>query len=206
MHVSLIRALSFLRSMPVLTPAHVGHLAMLRTLIREAAAEGSFDRGLAADTPAAVEFFARLKRALVCGYFVEEDPKTGRVESVAVPGYVFWPEDRNSSMAPVGFGLFRALEGGYELWLAGLEFGRRGGGHGRALLDALFATPPGKKTWVVRIPRGSRYGAMVQHLLKSYGFDHAGDTVHLRWFVRQSAPTHIAASVRNAVGTQAPIN
>jgi len=205
-HGSLIRALSFLRSIPVLTPAHVGHLALLRTLIREAAAEGSFDRGLAADTPTAVEFFARLKRALVCGYFVEEDPKTGRVESVAVPGYVFWPDVRNGSMLPVGFGLFRALEGGYELWLAGLEFGRRGGGHGRALLDALFDTPPGKKTWVVRIPRGSRYGTIVQHLLKSYGFDHAGDTVQLRWFVRQSAPTSIAASVRNAVGTQASMN
>ncbi|TMH50553.1 MAG: hypothetical protein E6H60_08445 [Betaproteobacteria bacterium] len=160
---------------------------MLRTLIREAAAEGSFDRGLAADTPAAVEFFARLKRALVSGYFVEEDPKTGRVESVAVPG-------------------FRALEGGYELWLAGLEFGRRGGGYGRELLNALFATPPGKKTWVVRIPRASRYGAMVQHLLKSYAFDHAGDTAHLRWFVRQSAPTSIAARVRSAVGLQAPLN
>src|SRR5512132_3778787 len=97
-HVSLIHALSFLRSIPVLAPAHVGHLAMLRTLIREAAAEGSFDRGLAADTPAAAEFFARLKRALVCGYFAEEDPKTGRIESVAVAGYVFWPDDRNSSM------------------------------------------------------------------------------------------------------------
>ena len=195
-----------MRGMPVLAPAHVGHLAMLRTLIREAAAEGSFDRGLAADTPAAVEFFARLKRALVSGYFVEEDPRTGRVESVAVPGYVFWPDDRNSSTPPVGFGLFRALEGGYELWLAGLEFGRRGGGYGRELLNALFATPPGKKTWVVRIPRGSRYEAMVQHLLKSYGFDHAGDTAHLRWFVRQSAPTSIAARVRSAVGLQAPLN
>jgi hypothetical protein len=109
-------------------------------------------------------------------------------------------------MPPVGFGLFRAVEGGYELWLAGLEFGRRGGGYGRELLNALFATPPGKKTWVVRIPRGSRYGAMVQHLLKSYGFDHAGDTAHLRWFVRQSAPTSIAARVRSAVGLQAPLN
>src|SRR6266540_4341531 len=172
---------------PVFAPAHVCHLAMLRTLIREAAAEGSFDRALAADTPAAVEFFARLKRALVSGYFVEEDPKTGRVESIAVPGYVFWPDDRNSSIPPV-------------------EFGRRGGGYGRELLNALFATPPGKKTWVVRIPRGSRYGAMVQHLLKSYGFDHAGDTAHLRWFVRQSAPTSIAARVRSAVGLQAPLN
>ena len=179
---------------------------MLRTLIREAAAEGSFDRGLAADTPAAVEFFARLKRALVCGYFVEEDAKTGRIESVAVPGYVFWPDDQHSGMPPVGFGLFRALDGGYELWLAGLEFGRRGGGQGRALLNALFATPPGKKTWVVRIPRGSRYGAAVQHLLKSYGFDHAGDTTHLRWFVRHTAPASIAARVRGAIGSQPPLN
>ena len=57
---------------------------MLRSLIRQGAAEGSFDRALAADTPGAVEFFARLKRALVSGYFVEEDPTTGRVESVPV--------------------------------------------------------------------------------------------------------------------------
>jgi hypothetical protein len=179
---------------------------MLRALIREAAAEGSFDRGLAAETPAAVEFFAQLKRALVSGYFVEEDSKTGRIDAVAVPGYVFWPDDQHSGMPPVGFGLFRALESGYELWLAGLEFGRRGGGQGRALLDALFATQPGKKTWVVRIPRGSRYGATVQHLLKSYGFDHAGDTAHLRWFVRHDAPGSIAARVRGALGAQQPLN
>ncbi len=179
---------------------------MLRTLIREAAAEGSFDRVLAADTPAAVEFFARLKRALVSGYFVEEDSKTGRIEAVAVPGYVFWPDDRNSSMPPVGFGLFRALENGYELWLAGLEFGRRGGGQGRALLTALFATSPGKKTWVVRIPRGSRYGATVQHLLKSYGFDHTGDTTHLRWFVRGNAPASVATRIRGVIGNQPPLN
>src|SRR5258706_12400960 len=98
----------------MLSPAHVGHLAMLRSLIREAAAEGSLDRGLPADTPAAVEFFARLKRALVSGYFVEEDPRTGRVESVAVPGYVFWPQDENSGIPPAGFALFRSLDGGYE--------------------------------------------------------------------------------------------
>lgn len=179
---------------------------MLRTLIREAAAEGSFDRGLASDTPAAVEFFARLKRALVSGYFVEEDPKTGRIEAVAVPGYVFWPDDRNSGMPPVGFGLFRALDNGYELWLAGLEFGRRGGGQGRALLNALFATPPGQKTWVVRIPRGSRYGATVQHLLRSYGFELVGDTTHLRWFVRRQAPAAITARIRGAVSAQPPLN
>src|ERR1700675_4336953 len=75
----------------MLAPAHAGHLGMLRTLIREASAEGSMTAGLAGDNAQAVEFFAKLKRALVHGYFVEEDPQSGRVESVAVPGYVFWP-------------------------------------------------------------------------------------------------------------------
>jgi hypothetical protein len=94
---------------------------MLRSLIRQAAAEGSFESSLATDTPQSADFFAKLKRVLAHGYFVEEDPQTGRVESVTVPGYVFWPDDRHSGSAPVGFGLFRALEGGYELWLAGLS-------------------------------------------------------------------------------------
>jgi hypothetical protein len=179
---------------------------MLRSLIRQGAAEGSFDRVLAADTPEAIEFFAKLKRALVSGYFVEEDPKTGRVEAVAVPGYVFWPDGRNSGMPPVGFGLFRALEGGYELWLAGLEIERRGGGHGKALLEALLDTPPGKKTWVVRIPRGSRYAAAVQHLLKPFGFAPAGDTAQLRWFLRDNAPAAVAVRVNSALGAHPPVN
>jgi hypothetical protein len=179
---------------------------MLRSLIRQGAAEGSFDRTLAADTPGAVEFFARLKRALVSGYFVEEDPSTGRVQSVPVPGYVFWPDGRNSGSPPVGFGLFRALEGGYELWLAGLEFERRGGGHGRALIEALLATPPGKKTWVVRIPRGSRYAPVVQHLLGPFAFDHAGDTARLRWFVRRGAPAAVSARVSAALDGHPPSN
>lgn len=179
---------------------------MLRALIRQGASEGSFDRVLAADTPGAIEFFAKLKRALVSGYFVEEDPKTGRIEAVAVPGYVFWPDDRNSGMPPVGFGLFRALAEGYELWLAGLELERRGGGHGKALIEALLATAPGKKTWVVRIPRGSRYASAVQHILKPFGFAHAGDTVRLRWFVRQSAPAAVLARVNSVLAASPPTN
>ena len=189
----------------MLAPAHVGHLAMLRSLIREGAAEGSFDRQLAGDTPEAVEFFSKLKRALVSGYFVEEDPRTGKIDAVAVPGYVFWPDERHSGMPPVGFGLFRALEGGYELWLAGLELNRRGGGHGRALVNALFATPPGKRTWVVRIQRGSRYGATVRHLLKPLGFDEVGETSRLRWFVRRDAPPALVARVHDVVSSQ-PLN
>jgi hypothetical protein len=51
----------------MLQPAHVGHLALLRSLIRQGAADGSFDRDLAVDSPGAEEFFAKLKRALVTG-------------------------------------------------------------------------------------------------------------------------------------------
>jgi hypothetical protein len=188
----------------MLSPAHVGHLAMLRSLIRRSAAEGSFDRELAADTPAAEEFFAKLKRALVTGYFIEEDASTGRIDTVAVPGYVFWPEGRHSGTEPIGFGLFRAIEdGGYELWLAGLELGERGSGNGRALLAALLATPPGQQTWIVRIPRESRYAAAVQRMLSDLGFDCAGDTARLRWFVRRDAPPALASRIRGAVQARA---
>jgi hypothetical protein len=190
----------------MLVPAHVGHLVMLRTLIRQAAAEGSFESALAQDTPQSAEFFSKLKRALTHGYFAETDPKTGRIESVQVPGYVFWPDDRHSGNPPVGFGLFRALDGGFELWLAGLEFGRRGSGHGRTLIDALFATPQGKVTWVVRIPRGSRYRATVQHVLRPHGFEPVGDTPNQRWFLRATAPPQVIAKVRNIVAAHPPLN
>ncbi|MGH8712971.1 MAG: hypothetical protein ACREYB_03070, partial [Casimicrobiaceae bacterium] len=93
---------------------------------------------------------------------------------------------------------------GYELWLAALELGRRGDGHGRALIDSLFATPPGRKTWVVRIPRDSRYGATVEHLLRTHSFDRVGDTTRLRWFLRGDAPSALAMSVRDAVAGNPP--
>jgi hypothetical protein len=190
----------------MLQPAHVGHLALLRALIREGAAEGSFDRELASDTPESAAFFEKLKRALVTGYFVEEDLRSGKIETVAVPGYVFWPDDRHTGMAPVGFGLFRALEGGYELWLAGLEFGRRGGGHGRALLESLFATTHGQKTYVVRVQRASRYVRQVAHLLGSLGFELIGDTARLRWFVRRDAPPPLASRIKSAVNARRTLN
>ncbi len=189
----------------MLRPAHVGHLSMLRALIRNSAAEGSFDRDLAGNTPQAEDFFDKLKRALVAGYFVETDPRSGRIDTVAVPGYVFWPEGRSSNSAPAGFGLFRTIEdGGYELWLAGLELTERGGGMGRELLTALLATPPGQKTWVIRIPRDSRYVAKIEHLLDDLGFSIAGDTARLRWFVRRDAPAELASRIRGATQAMAP--
>jgi hypothetical protein len=183
----------------MLKPAHVGHLAQLRALIREGARDGSFDQELAADTPESEEFFAKLKRALVTGYFVETNARTGRIDTVSVPGYVFWPDEGQTGTGPEGFGLFRSLEeGGYELWLAGLEFARRGDGHGSQLLTALFATPPGQKTFVVRVQRTSRYVNAVSHLLGKFGFLPIGDTKARRWFVRTDAPAALVDRLRSA--------
>ena len=106
----------------------------------------------------------------------------------------------------MGFGLFRAIEGGYELWLAGLDLGVRGGGHGRALLAALFATAQGQKTWIVRVQRGSRYVAALQHLLHDFGFNLVGDTLRLRWFLRTDAPRRLASRVRDAVDARSALN
>lgn len=190
----------------MLQPAHVGHLALLRNLIRQGAADGSFDRGLAVDSPGAEEFFAKLKRALVAGYFVE-DVGSGKLATVSVPGYVFWPDDRHSGMPPVGFGLFRSIgDKGYELWLAGLDLASRGGGQGRALLASLFATPPGQKTYIVRVQRDSRYINALQSLLAEFGFDIIGDTTRLRWFLHHDAPAALASRVRNAVAAHVPLN
>ena len=190
----------------MLQPAHVGHLALLRSLIRQGAADGSFDRDLASDSAAAEEFFAKLKRALVTGYFVE-DVGSGKLATVAVPGYVFWPDDRHSGMPPVGFGLFRSIDGnGYELWLAGLDLAARGGGQGRALLASLFATPPGQKTFIVRVQRDSRHIYALQGLLGEFGFNVIGDTAQLRWFVHNDAPDALAARARNAVNAHVAVN
>ena len=178
---------------------------MLRSLIRQGAQDGSFDRELGAMSPESEAFFAKLKRALVTGYFVEES-RNGRIDTVAVPGYVFWPDDRNSGTQPVGFGLFRAIDSGYELWLAGLDLGVRGGGHGRQLLAALFATSQGQKTWILRVQRGSRYAPALQHLLQDFGFSRIGDTLRLRWFLRNDAPADLASRIRDAVDARSALN
>jgi len=189
----------------MLEPANVRHLAMLRSLIRQGAQDGSFDRQLAEASPEAEAFFAKLKSALVTGYFVEER-RSGKIDTVAVPGYVFWPEGRNGGSQPAGFGLFRAVDGGYELWLAGLDLGLRGGGHGRELLAALFATPQGQKTWIVRMQRESRYAPALAHMLAEFGFSLVGDTGRLRWFLRKTAPAEIVSRVRDAVDARGTLN
>jgi ribosomal protein S18 acetylase RimI-like enzyme len=169
----------------MLRPAHIGHLGMLRALIRDGAREGSFEADLGRDSARADRFFAELRQALKAGYFVVEDRQTGEMKTVPVPGYVYWPDETAATSAPIGFGLFRAAPGGgYELWLAGVESAVRGQGHGRAMLAALFATPTGKQTRFVRVRRASQYAPAVVRLLAEHGFTATRETQNESWFVR----------------------
>jgi ribosomal protein S18 acetylase RimI-like enzyme len=167
----------------MLRPAHIGHLAMLRSLIRDAARDGAFDPDLAWDSPASERFFGELRQALKTGYFVVTNARTGVLQTIAVPGYVYWPDDGADS-APVGFGIFRALNNGYELWLAGLEASLRGKGHGKAMLAALFATPTGRATKYMRVRHAARHATAIEHLLAEHGFTPTRETHNETWFVR----------------------
>lgn len=172
----------------MLRPAHIGHLAMLRSLIRDAARDGAFDPALAWDSPAAARFFGELRQALKSGYFVVEEPGSGTVRTVAVPGYVYWADETAGSEPPVGFGLFRAVDDGYELWLTGLEAPLRGRGYGRAMLQALFSTPTGRRTRVMRVRRSARSAGALAHLLAELGFTATRETERETWFVRVALP------------------
>jgi GNAT superfamily N-acetyltransferase len=171
----------------MLRPAHIGHLAMLRSLIRDGARDGSFQPELAWDSAESERFFTELKQALKSGYFVVQDRETHEMSTVAVPGYVYWADENIGAAPPVGFGLFRAVRGGgFELWLAGLEGALRGKGHGKAMLQALFETPTGRATRYVRVRRSSRYAAGVARLLEVHGFTATRETSQETWFVRAS--------------------
>ena len=182
----------------MIEPSHAGHLATLRALIREGAAEGSFDRELATDSAETKLFFENLRQALVTGYFVVEDAR-GVLSRRAVPGYVYWPEVRTNVSQPVGFGLFRAFgDLGYELWLTGVSSAWRRNGHGRAMLAALLATPAGRLAWVVRVQRHSDSGPAMSRLLAEHQFAPARETETSRWFLRSDSPEALRARVTDA--------
>jgi len=65
-----------------------------------------------------------------------------------------------------------------------------------------MSTPPGQKTYVVRVQRTSRYVQAVTHLLDTLGFDSVGETTRLRWFVRRDAPVALSARIRGAVNAR----
>lgn len=169
----------------MLRPAHIGHLALLRALIREGARDGSLQPELARDCEASERFFGELRQALKSGYFVVEDPRTGAMQTVAVPGYVYWADEAVGSEPPVGFGLFRAAPGGsYELWITGLDHTLRGKGHGRAMLKALFDTPSGRATRFMRVRREGSDASAIAKLLDEHGFTATRESKHETWFVR----------------------
>ena len=189
----------------MLQPAHVGHLAMLRSLIRQGAQDGSFDRELGATSPEAEAFFAKLKRALVTGYFVEEG-RSGKIDTIAVPGYVFWPDDRTA-------GPSRSASASSGRSTAATNCGSPGSISARAA--AVMAARcwrrcsrprKAKRRTIVRVQRGSRYVEALQHLLADFGFMPVGDTLRLRWFLRTDAPADLASRVRDAVEARIALN
>jgi GNAT superfamily N-acetyltransferase len=188
----------------MLQPAHVAHLPILRALIRDGAANGSFDRELATDSREAALFFSNLRQALKTGYFVEEDPLTGDLTTVAVPGYVYVP-DRGAASRPIGFGLFRSIGVGYELWLTGVDAAARGRGHGRAMIAALLGTSEGQRAFVMRVHRFGRDSAAMGHLLSSFGYEQVRDTPMHTWYVRSDAPPGLAQQIASAVSAASTI-
>jgi GNAT superfamily N-acetyltransferase len=182
----------------MLHPAHVGHLPVLRALIRDGAMRGGFDRELATDSREATMFFSNLRRALTTGFFIEEDPATGDLTTVAVPGYVYHPDRGGAASHPIGFGLFKAIAIGYELWLTGVDPAWRGHGHGRTMLRNLLATPAGRRAYVVKVQRFGRDSPAMAHLLAAYDYAPTKETVHHSWFVRADAPPQLTDYVQAA--------
>jgi GNAT superfamily N-acetyltransferase len=181
----------------MLQPAHVGHLPILRALIRDGAQRGSFDRELASDSREAALFFSNLRQALNSGYFVEEDAQTGDLTTVAVPGYVYLPDRGGAANHPIGFGLFKATDIGFELWLTGVDAQWRGHGHGRAMIAALLATPPGKKAYVVRVHRFGRDSPAMAHILATFDYVPVIETRHHAWYLRADAPPELGRRMRD---------
>jgi GNAT superfamily N-acetyltransferase len=180
----------------MLHPAHVGHLGILRALIRDGAARGGFDSSLATDSRESSLFFSNLRRALTTGYFIEEDPATGDLTTVAVPGYVYHPDRGGAASHPIGFGLFKAIPEGFELWLTGVDAAWRGYGHGRAMLGALLGTPAGRHAYVVRLQRFGRDSPAMAHLLATYDYTKTREVTHqTSWFIRGDAPPALAARI-----------
>jgi hypothetical protein len=181
----------------MVAPAHAGHLGMLRNWIRSGAADGSFDRELAQDSPDSALFFANLRQALTVGYFVQEDPR-GRLYTSPASGYMYYAEQVGDPSRPIGFGLFKALPRmGYELWLTGIDNAWRVRRHGHSMLSTFLATPAAK-LYVVRVHPTGASGAAMQHLLEALDFQLVRATADLRWFVRGDAPADIAVRIRNA--------
>ena len=185
----------------MLRPAHVIDLPTLRALIREGALAGSFERELATESREATQFFTSLRQALASGYFVEHDPRTGNLATLAVLAFVYFPDNEATVHRPIGFGIFKAAAVGYELWLTGIDAAWRGQGHGRRMLTALLETPPGRKAYLIRVKSFGGQSEAMEHLLESLGYTSVRETLKLTWYLRRDAPE----SLRAAYAGMAPV-
>jgi len=174
----------------MLRPATLVDLPVLRALIREGAVAGGVDRQGAGDSSEAKQLFANLREALATGYFVEKDPHSGGLATIAVPGYVYLPDDGGMSDRPAGFGLFRAAAAGYDLWLTGVDPKRRE--QGPPMLTALLKTPPGQKAYIVRVGAAVRENPAMVQLLLSSGYTRARETPQYTWYLRNDAPEAVS--------------
>ena len=195
-----------LRAPPMLQPAHVGHLAMLRSLIRQGAQDGSFDRELGATSPEAEAFFAKLKRALVTGYFVEEgrtgQHRHGRRSRLRVlarrPQHRHAARRASASSAPstaVTSCGSRASTSARAAAATAARCWRRCSRRRRGRRPGSCACSAGRAT----SPRCSTCSPTSASCL-------VGDTLRLRWFLRTDAPAELASRVRDAVDARSALN
>jgi ribosomal protein S18 acetylase RimI-like enzyme len=179
----------------MLHAASLADLDFIRLLLREGAAEGSFDRELAGESPEATLFFANLGEALRCGQFLQRDA-TGHLGEVHVASYVY----STAKGAPsIGYGIFKELgEDGFELWLTGIAAAHRRQGHGRAMLRELFDTPAGQMTCVVRCNRNSGSSKIAAGLFGEFGFALCRETPAVLWLANAKAPPDLVRRIATA--------
>jgi ribosomal protein S18 acetylase RimI-like enzyme len=177
----------------MLRAATFADLEFIRQILREEAARGSFDAELAHDTPEARLFFANLGDALRFGYLKVHDAKGELAGEVHVAAYVYSEKD---GTPPIGFGLFKALEGpGFELWLTGIAADRRGRGHGHNMIAQLMETPAGQLACLVRCNRRSATADSAVRFFRDFGFAPCRETAETFWLVNSKASSELVAKV-----------
>ena len=90
-----------------------------------------------------------------------------------------------------------------QLWLTGVDAEWRGHGHGRAMLTALLATPPGKRAYIVRVHRFGRDSPAMAHLLSSFGYVLVQETRNHAMYLRPDSPPELGRRLRDWIPREA---
>ena len=186
------------RTSTALIPAHAGHFDWIASLLREGAAEGSFDADLASESLDARVFFDNLRRMLATGTFLADRGDSAPV-ATAASGYVLLAGREGHPSIPVGFVCFKAIdETGFELWLCGIQRRYRGRGFCSAMLAAALRTPAGMLAHVARVHRGGGSSASIRRALERAGYRAVREGPQVLWFVREDAPADVTRRVHAA--------